>query len=180
MRPLLIVTLCVCSLTFSAALAEEPEQQPQSIKLGTHSPQFLLSKITVSDLEKSYDFYTNVIGLKWAVPEGSPTPPPPTAVEPQPEFAEIPMNFTGSLADPFFVLVQKRGVSPTPEAAGMAWVGFKVADARAAIKRVKDAGYEVFREPAEGEADMAFAMAYDPDGYIVEFIQSPDNDSAEE
>ena len=142
--------------------------------LGTSSAQVLLSKITVSDLPKSYEFYTKVIGLKWALSVGQQQPAAPVAANAsQPAFIEIPLNFTGSLADPFFVLVQQRGRTPTREVAGMSWVGFKVPDAAAAVRRVKEAGYEIVREPPSVAAGaMSIGIVHDPDGYSVELIQS--------
>ena len=41
-------------------------------------------------------------------------PDPVPANDAQPAFIEVPLNFTGSLADPFFVLIQQRGDKPTP------------------------------------------------------------------
>jgi catechol 2,3-dioxygenase-like lactoylglutathione lyase family enzyme len=142
--------------------------------LGTSSAQVLLAKITVSDLPKSYEFYTKIVGLKWALSPGQPQPPAPVqANDSQPAFIEIPMNFSGSLADPFFVLVQQRSGKPTPDAARMSWVGFKVPDAPAIVRRIKEAGYEVVREPPTvGPGEMSIGIARDPDGYTVEFIQS--------
>jgi catechol 2,3-dioxygenase-like lactoylglutathione lyase family enzyme len=142
--------------------------------LGTSSPQVLLAKFTVSDLPKSYEFYTRVLGLKWALAVGQQQPPAPgPANDAQPAFIEIPLNFTGSLADPFFVIVQQRGSKPTPKVAKMSWVGFKVPDAPAAIRRVKEAGYEVVRDaPAVGPGVMSIGIVRDPDGYTVELIQA--------
>ena len=175
MLRLLIVLTGTCLLTIHAMpiLADDqPVRQAPKVQLGTRAPQFLLSKITVSDLRRSYDFYTQVIGLKWAVHPGAEQPPPPEPQNPPPEFAEIPLNFTGSRADPFFVLVQRRGVAPTREGAGLAVVGFKVADIHAVVGRIKQAGFTVFREPADNPYNLLIAMAYDPDGYQVELLQS--------
>jgi catechol 2,3-dioxygenase-like lactoylglutathione lyase family enzyme len=143
--------------------------------LGTSSAQVLLAKFTVSDLPKSYEFYTKIVGLKWALPAGQQQPAAPVpANDSQPAFIEIPLNFSGSLADPFFVLVQRRGEKPTPGAARMSWVGFKVPDAPAIVRRIKDAGYEVVREPLTVEpGQMSIGIVRDPDGYTVEFLQAP-------
>lgn len=142
--------------------------------LGTRHEQILLAKFTVSDLPKSFDFYTKVIGLKWALTRGQQQPPPPVSANAQqPDFIEIPLNFSGSLADPFFVLVQQRGETPSSATSWMSWIGFKVPDAASVVARVKLAGYEIIREPASvAPGEMAIGIVRDPDGYTVEFVQS--------
>src|SRR5579862_402232 len=97
-------SICVISalgawaILSAAARAEEPRQMPSEIRtpLGTSAAQVLLSKFTVSDLPKSYEFYTKVIGLKWALSAGQQQPAAPVAANSsQPAFIEIPLNFTG-------------------------------------------------------------------------------------
>jgi hypothetical protein len=100
-------------------------------------------------------------------------PAPGAANDAQPAFIEIPLNFSGSLADPFFVIVQQRGSKPTPDVAKMTWVGFKVPDAPVAVRRAKEAGYEVVRQAAAVDSGvMSIGIVRDPDGYTVELIQS--------
>ena len=160
------------------AMAEDPQpaagasaaQPMRTTMLGSREQQFLLSKITVSDLRRSYEFYTQAIGLKWATSPSVPLSEPLGLDDPDPAFAEIPMNFTGSLADPFFVIVKKRGSLPSAEAAGQIWVGFKVPDAAQAVERAVAGGATLVREPGEGV--MRFGFVRDPDGYNIEFIQA--------
>jgi lactoylglutathione lyase len=142
--------------------------------LGTRPEQILLAKITVSDLPKSFAFYSGIVGLKWALSPGQDLPPAPVAMhDAQPDFIEIPLNFSGSLADPFFVLVQQRGDTPKAVSARRSWIGFKVPDAAAVTQRVRAAGFEIVREPEPVSRDeMAIGIVRDPDGYTVEFIQS--------
>jgi catechol 2,3-dioxygenase-like lactoylglutathione lyase family enzyme len=164
--------VCVLSAWITTGgLAASPEIRTP---LGTSSEQILLAKLTASDLPKSYEYYTKIIGLKWALSAGqSPPPAPVQANDSQPAFIEIPLNFSGSLADPFFVLVQQRGSKPTPEVAKMSWIGFKVPDAPAAVRRVKAAGYEVVRDAqAAAPGVMSIGIVRDPDGYTVELIQA--------
>lgn len=167
---------CAMAAAIAPSHSDEPRPIPSEIRtpLGTSSAQILLAKFTVSDLPKSYEFYTKIIGLKWALAVGQQQPPAPgPANDSQPAFIEIPLNFSGSLADAFFVIVQQRGSKPTPDIAKMTWVGFKVPDAPAAVRRAKEAGYEVVREaPAVGQGVMSIGIVRDPDGYTVELIQS--------
>jgi len=167
-------------LALAAVPAMAQEQQPgvaataaqprHTTMLGSRDQQFLLAKITVSDLRRSYEFYTGVIGLKWATAPSVPLTEPLGLDDPDPSFAEIPLNFTGSLADPFFVIVKKRGSVPTADSAGQVWVGFKVPDAAAAVDRAEAAGATVVRRPGEGA--MRFGFVRDPDGYNIEFIEA--------
>jgi catechol 2,3-dioxygenase-like lactoylglutathione lyase family enzyme len=176
----LVSALCTGALALIAAApshAEEARRPAAPVKtpLGTASTEVLLSKITVSDLAKSYDFYTKIIGLKRAltVNQKEPVPLPTVTDDSGPAFVEVGLNFSGSFADPFFDLVHQRGEKPTPSSANMTVVGFKVPDAPAVIRRVKEAGYEVIREaPVVGPGEMSIGMVRDPDGYRVEIIQA--------
>jgi catechol 2,3-dioxygenase-like lactoylglutathione lyase family enzyme len=176
---------CACALVTLIPPSAQPQEShtlPAVIRtpLGSSSSQVLLSKFTVSNLAKSYEFYTTVIGLRWALSAGQQQPPAPQQPNAsQPAFIEIPLNFSGTLADPFFVIVQQRGQKPTPETAHLGWVGFKVPDAPAAVRRAKEAGYEVVREAqAVGPGEMSIGIIRDPDGYSVELIQSANYPSA--
>jgi catechol 2,3-dioxygenase-like lactoylglutathione lyase family enzyme len=173
--------LCVgsaCAIAaFSCApsFAQDSSQPPRVIRtpLGRTSSEVLFGKFTVSDLSKSYEFYTRVIGLKWAVAVGQKQPAAPQATDVQPAFVEIPLNFSGSLADPFLVLVQRQGDKPAADSARLSWIGFKVPHAPAVILRAKTAGYEVVREaPSVGPGVMSTGSIRDPDGYSVELIQA--------
>ena len=167
--------LVMAAVLAPCASAQTPPPQDQP-KMGTRDSQLLLSKITVSDLARSYEFYTKVIGLKHAV--GRPGTPPPD-LKSTADFVEIPLNFTGTLADPFFVIQTRKGVLPTKEGAALTVIGFKVPDARAAVQRVKDAGYPPRQEPrATPPGANVYAMVQDPDGYTVELVQAPSFPSA--
>lgn len=124
----------------------------------------------MSDLAKSFEFYTKVIGLKHAAARPGQAPPD---LHSKADFVEIPLNYTGTLADPFFVIQTRTGVKPTREAARLTVIGFKVPDTRAAMQRVKAAGYPIDREAREAVPGNVYGMVQDPDGYIVEFIQAP-------
>jgi catechol 2,3-dioxygenase-like lactoylglutathione lyase family enzyme len=139
--------------------------------LGTKPLEFYIAKITVSDVLKSYDFYTNVVGLKRAGPGGMELGKP-SAAEMARDFLEIPLNFTGSLADPIFVLLKDNANKPTPELTKLIWVGFKVPSAREAVARAVQAGYKSTRSDP-GDGPMTFGFVMDPDGYTVEFVQAP-------
>jgi catechol 2,3-dioxygenase-like lactoylglutathione lyase family enzyme len=148
-----------------------PPSAPRAVTMiGRSDNELILSKIAVTDFVRSYDFYTRVIGLKLASPQLQ----PPKRTDPQKDFAEFPLNHTGTLADPFFVIYQRKGQVVTPAAAANSVIGFKVPDARAAVARAVAAGARPVGNPP-GAGPMAFGMVSDPDGYTIEFVQAASN-----
>ncbi|MGE3692025.1 MAG: VOC family protein [Novosphingobium sp.] len=176
LRCALALTLSILPMLAATVQASEPTpaRVPSRTPLGRHPAEFLMAKITVSDLEKSYDFYTRLVGLKRvAIPQIGDLPPPKN--DPERRFIEVALNFSGSFADAFFDLVQAKGDSPTPETARLTVIGVKVPDASAVVRRVREAGYEVLRDaPQVRPGEMSIGMVRDPDGYLVEIVQAAD------
>jgi catechol 2,3-dioxygenase-like lactoylglutathione lyase family enzyme len=172
---LLSMFLATAALGFTAAAQQaptKPEVKPrtQMVRQGTKPEELYLTKITVSDLLKSYEFYTKVIGLKLVTSPDMDMPKAPAASDPEKDFTEIPLNYSGSMRDPLFVLMKRRGKSPSAEFASMTSVGFKVPDARATVERAIQAGYKSLRDlPVGGRP----GFVADPDGYTVELVQGP-------
>jgi catechol 2,3-dioxygenase-like lactoylglutathione lyase family enzyme len=168
---LLALTLAPLPAAAQPAPATAPAAAPapaMPTQIGRHEREFMFSKISVLDMVRSYRFYTEVIGLKLAHPMLK----APTANQPEKEFVEFPLNFSGSLADPFFVLIQRRGIIPTPDGARLAINGFKVPNLVEMVAKAKAAGSTVVRDPGP-KGERGYALVTDPDGYIVEFIQAP-------
>jgi catechol 2,3-dioxygenase-like lactoylglutathione lyase family enzyme len=160
------------AVTAAAQTPAKPEIKPAvpMVRQGTKPQELFLTKITVSDLLKSYEFYTKVIGLKLVTSPDMDMPKAPTASDPEKEFTEIPLNYSGSMRDPLFVLMKRRGKSPSPEFASLTSVGFKVPDARATVERAIQSGYKSLRDlPVGGRP----GFVADPDGYTVELVQGP-------
>jgi catechol 2,3-dioxygenase-like lactoylglutathione lyase family enzyme len=169
--PMILATVAV-AFTAAAQAPAKPEVKPGTpmVRQGTKPEELYLTKISVSDLLKSYEFYTKVIGLKLVTSPDMQLPKAPAAGDPEKEFAEIPLNFSGSMRDPLFVLMKRRGKSPSPEFASLTSVGFKVPDARATVDRAIAAGYKSLRDPPVGGRP---GFVADPDGYTVELVQGP-------
>lgn len=173
----LSICLALTAVTFSAAAqqmapaaAAAKAHAPMMVRQGTKPEELYLTKITVADLVKSYEFYTKVIGLKLVTSPDMDLPKAPTASDPEKDFAEIPLNFSGSMRDPLFVLMKRRGKTPAAESASLTSVGFKVPDARATVQRALDAGYKSLHDlPVGGRP----GFVVDPDGYTVELVQGP-------
>lgn len=167
-----ILALALLGFAAPATAQDAPPAQPAraTTMIGRHDHELILSKIAVTDLVRSYEFYTKAIGLKLASPQLQ----PPRATDPEKDFVEYPLNFTGSLADPFFVIYKRKGQVVTPEGAANSVIGFKVPSAQAAVERAVTAGARaVGRPPAAGP--MAFGTVSDPDGYHIEFVQAANN-----
>ena len=155
-----------------SAVSEQLQGQQQARKLptvGTKSQEILLTKITVSDLLKSYEFYTKVVGLKLVTSPDIELSKAPTPSDAEKDFVEIPLNFSGSMADPMFLLIKQRGVKPSPELTKMVVVGLKVESRKALVDRATQAGHKPVREVSVGGAQVSFIA--DPDGYMLEVFQ---------
>jgi catechol 2,3-dioxygenase-like lactoylglutathione lyase family enzyme len=138
--------------------------------MGTMPQEFFMAKIMVSDLQKSYDFYTRVLGLKPVTKADLPMPAMPKPGDPEKDFFEIAFNYSGSMADPMFLLFTRRGQKPTPDRVGVVSLGFKVADVAAVMDRAAKAGFPPSR-PFDPARPVGFIK--DPDGYAVELVQGP-------
>ena len=167
----LFSALCASVIALTAATptgAQEAPKRSGPRLLGTMPQEFLLTKVIVSDIVKSFEFYTKVIGLKLAVASDRPATPPTSST-----VGEVGLNFSGTQAEAFFLIVKSTTETPTPGAANMTTIGFKVSDAPAVIRRGKAAGYEVIREaPMVTQGEMSVGFLRDPDGYRVEILQA--------
>ncbi len=133
--------------------------------------------INVTDLEKSRDFYVQLVGMT-EVPPRRPSSSP-----------GIMLNFTGSKADPFILLVPASSrlvrpglLVPAPdqqipvgEGSVLNRLALFVPDVEAVTERVRAAGYAVINEPQapnpEGLPNTIVSFVSDPDGNDVEFVQ---------
>jgi predicted enzyme related to lactoylglutathione lyase len=132
--------------------------------------EVLFSKIVVSNLRESFDFYTKVIGLREVELPG---PPHPRIDDPSPKdpVVEVCLNFTASLADPYVCLIRSKDLVPAREYTKLTCIGIKTSDARSTVKRVKAAGYSVTMEVTQFMGLLAGVVS-DPDGYSVELIEA--------
>ena len=170
------ILLTASIATFFPASAQQPPAAASAapsrreVRMGTKPQEFLMAKVVVSDLVKSYEFYTQVIGLKLVTSPDIPTAKAPTPTDPEKDFVEIPLNYSGSMADALFLLIKRRGQKPSPEWTSMVTLGFKVPDSRVVVERAVNAGYKAPRGvPGEGQA----GFVSDPDGYNVELVSTP-------
>jgi predicted enzyme related to lactoylglutathione lyase len=136
------------------------------LRRGSRDHELIFAKITVADLGRALDFYIDVVGLKPTEPEALAAARASTA-----DFVEVSLNPSGSLRDPSLVLVRRKGDLPRRESARLTWIAFKVADVAASLDRVRSAGCEI-RDEATAYQGAVFGIAYDLDGYTLEFLQA--------
>ena len=116
--------------------------------------------IGVSDLERSADFYTRVVGMQQLTTFALP------------EMDEVVVGFGGRGAA--LVLMHWTDGSAKTYADLPVKVVLYVADPVATVEAIRAEGLEITREPAAvpGLGDAVVGLAKDPDGYVVELIQA--------
>lgn len=115
--------------------------------------------IGVSDLEKSADFYTGVVGMKQLM-----------TLEPE-NMKEIVLGFEGRGAS--LLLMHYTDGSNPNYSNNPVKVVLYVPDANAIMTAAQAAGAEVVRDlsPVAEIGNALVGMVKDPDGYVVEFVQ---------
>ena len=125
------------------------------------SPDFLTAVgIGVSDLARSEDFYSRVLGMKR------------TGSFKLDYMDEIMLAHEGRSA---VVLMHYTDGSARNYRDNPVKLVFYVADPIALTERIRGEGLEITREPApiEGLGGAVVALGKDPDGYVIELIQAP-------
>lgn len=111
--------------------------------------------IRVSDLERSKQFYTEVLGLKVAA-----------RVPAQGEPHEYLLGLTGNIREDTLIVIRKGEVKPGATEFGA--ITIVVPNGRKMAERVVAAGYQNARPLVDGTN-----FVRDPDGYLIELYQRP-------
>lgn len=114
--------------------------------------------IGVTDLKKSTEFYVKALGLK---------------LQQELKLADLDENilgFEGSRSAAVVLMYWKDGVTRNYKDLPIKIV-LNVPDVHALAKRVKEAGYQVTREPELYKDFGTIGFAADPDGYQIEMMQ---------
>ncbi len=125
------------------------------------SPDFLTAVgIGVSDLARSEDFYSRVLGMKR------------TGSFKLDYMDEVMLAHEGRSA---VVLMHYTDGSARNYRDNPVKLVFYVTDPAGLTERIRGEGLEITREPSpiEGLGGAVVALAKDPDGYVVELIQAP-------
>jgi lactoylglutathione lyase len=126
------------------------------------SPDYLgATGIGVSDLDRSVDFYTRVLGMK--------------AMQTfkLPYMDEVVVAFEGRTA---VVLMHWTDGSARNYRDNPIKLVFYVTDPKAVTERIRAEGLEVLHEcaPNPGMGGAVLGLAKDPDGYVIELLQAPE------
>lgn len=116
--------------------------------------------IGVTDMVRSEDFYTRVLGMQVQ-----------QRIE-LPHLREVIVGFEGRTS--VVLMHWLDGSNPNYRNNPVKLV-FYVPDAKAVIEAIRADGLEITREaePLADFGNMIIGLALDPDGYVVEFIQTP-------
>jgi lactoylglutathione lyase len=125
--------------------------------------------LRVGNLQRSIDFYTNVLGMKLLR----------TSENPEYKYSLAFLGFESNPAQAEIELTYNWGVEQYEMGTAYGHIALGVADAYAACEKIKAAGGNVTREagPVKGGTTV-IAFVTDPDGYKIELIQRTDDHAA--
>ncbi|MGE0408577.1 MAG: VOC family protein [Amphiplicatus sp.] len=141
------------------------------------------TKLNVTDLERSLEFYATTMGLKEIrrhtfadLPNLAGVVLRPDEKRPVldggPAFIEVILGSDAEGQGQSLILTWRKMREGPYEIGGFAAIGLRTPDAAGLARRIKDAGFKVVREPAAGSTGgVVTALAADPDGYTVEIIE---------
>lgn len=123
--------------------------------------RILHTMIRVSDLEKSLDFYTNVLGMKLLRQQDYPAG----------EFTLAFVGYGEESETAVLELTYNWGDHQYDLGDGYGHIAIEVDDVYAAADRIREKGGEILREPGPMNAGSTIiAFVADPDGYAIELI----------
>ena len=118
--------------------------------------------LRVGDLQRSIDFYTQVLGMQLLR----------RSENPEYKYSLAFVGYEGNPAQAEIELTYNHGVSHYDIGTAYGHIALAVPDAYAAVDKIKAAGGNVTREagPVKGGSTV-IAFVTDPDGYKIELIQ---------
>ena len=127
--------------------------------------RILHTMLRVGDLQRSIDFYTQVIGMRLLR----------TSVNPEYQYTLAFLGFGSNPEHAELELTYNYGVSQYDMGTAYGHIALGVPDAAAAVERIRAAGGTITREagPVKGGTTV-IAFVQDPDGYKIELIESAD------
>ena len=126
--------------------------------------RILHTMLRVGDLERSIDFYTNVLGMRVLR----------RTDRPDQRYTLAFVGYGDERSNAVLELTYNYGVSSYDAGTGYGHVAIAVPDAAAACAAVREKGGNVTREagPVKGGTTV-IAFVQDPDGYKIEQIEDP-------
>ena len=124
--------------------------------------KYLHTMIRVGNLDKSIEFYTELLGMKLIKKKDYP----------HGEFTLAFLSFDENDKEPFLVLTYNWGISNYEIGKGFGHIALGVENIFAICDEIKTKGGKITREPGPMKGSTSIlAFVEDPDGYKVELLQ---------
>ena len=128
--------------------------------------RFLHTMLRVGDLDRSIDFYTNIMGMKLLR----------TKDNPEYKYTLAYLGYESNPAQAELELTYNYGVSGYDMGTAYGHIALSADDIVATCNRIREKGGKVTREPGPVKGGTTvIAFVEDPDGYKIELIQENDN-----
>ena len=127
--------------------------------------RLLHTMLRVGNLQRSIDFYTQVLGMKLLR----------TTDRPEQKYSLAFVGYEGNPAQAEIELTYNYGVESYELGTAYGHIALGVADAYATCEQIRAQGGQVTREPGPVKGGTTvIAFVTDPDGYKIELIQRDD------
>jgi lactoylglutathione lyase len=127
------------------------------------TPQLAYTSYYVLEQKRALDFYVGLLGMTER-----------QRITPSPGLTEIVLGFDEEPRSPGILLMHKADrTTPYTIGDGFSRTIIHVADVKAMVQRLTQAGVTITRPPTEvASLKLTYAMVRDPDGYLIEFIET--------
>ena len=153
--------IAACSLaTFQAAHADATKA-PEAAAPAVHS-ELAYTSYYVLDEKRALDFYIGQLGMVER-----------QRITPSPGVTEIVLGFDKERTPGILLMHHADRTTPYEIGDGFSRTIIHVSDVKAMVQKLTDAKVAIVRPPTEvATLKLTYAMVRDPDGYLIEFIQT--------
>ena len=146
--------------TFAAMQAQAdtaPAASPAAIK-----SELAYTSYSVLDQKRALDFYVGLLGMTER-----------QRITPSPGVTEIVLGFDKERTPGILLMHRADRTKPYEIGDGFSRTIIHVSDIKAMVQKLTQAGVTIVRPPTEvASLKLTYAMVRDPDGYLIEFIQT--------
>ena len=152
------MTLRIAALVAACTLASL-----QSVRADEAHHQLAYTSYYVLDQKRALDFYVGLLGMVER-----------QRITPSAGVTEIVLGFDKDPNTPGILLMHKADrTTPYQIGDGFSRTIIHVADIKGIVQKLTQAGVAIVRQPTEvASLKLTYALVRDPDGYMVEFIQT--------
>jgi lactoylglutathione lyase len=153
--------VAVCCLTDMQSVRADATQKPAAA--GAIHSQLAYTSYYVLDQKRALDFYVGQLGMVER-----------QRITPSAGVTEIVLGFDKEPNTPGILLMHKADrTTPYQIGDGFSRTIIHVPDLKAMVQKLMQAGVTIVRQPTEvANLKLSYAMVRDPDGYLIEFIQT--------